>query len=99
MSFPRLSELRWAFSSLTVFIYWITYQAISQPEVFGVIRGGAGSGPPVQADLKLVIGREKNSDTARRGLVRRREMRIRTSLEMLMTAKKKIYLDPDIFNG
>ena len=39
--FPRYQELRFGFSALTAFIYWISYKALSLPEIFRTIRGYA----------------------------------------------------------
>ncbi len=94
ISFPRLIELRWIFSILTVFIYWITYKAISQPETFAVIRGGAAGGPPVHANMKLTVGREKQRYSSSR-LNEDTSIAIRSSLHKLMTSEK-LYLDPEI---
>jgi len=39
--FPRGQNFRFAFAALTLFIYWISYKAWSQPELFNVVLGKA----------------------------------------------------------
>jgi len=39
--FPRYQELRFGFSALTVFIYWISYNALIRPEIFRAVKGYA----------------------------------------------------------
>ncbi len=41
-NYPRMQYLRFAFSALTIFIYWASYKAWSQPELLSVILGGGG---------------------------------------------------------
>lgn len=38
--FPKGQIFRFGFATLTLFIYWISYKAWIQPELFGVIHGG-----------------------------------------------------------
>jgi AraC-like DNA-binding protein len=94
MMYPRLTELRWLFSGLTVFIYWITYNAVSQPELFTVIRGGAAGGPSLQANMKLSVGRVKDRYSSSK-LSADAGTAISASLSKLMTVRK-LYLDPEI---
>ena len=37
--FPRGQNFRFAFAALTVFIYWMSYKAWSQPDIFSVVYG------------------------------------------------------------
>jgi len=43
LQYPRLSDLRYLFAAATIFIYWISYQAMRRPELFGPAPA-AGSG-------------------------------------------------------
>ncbi len=37
--YPRGAEYRYGFAALTIFIYWVSYTALTQPSVFSVIKG------------------------------------------------------------
>lgn len=39
--YPHWQNVRFGFIALTIFVYWISYKAWSQPELFDVIRGNA----------------------------------------------------------
>lgn len=94
ISFPHYGEWRWIFSLLTVFIYWLAYEAINQPELFVVIRGGAQNGSSGTADLRLLVGRahEKYSTS---GLKKEDAAMIKTSLDKII-ALERPYLDPEL---
>ncbi len=94
LSFPRLSALRWVFSGLTVFIYWISYKAISQPEFFMVTRGGAAGGPGIQSQMKVSIGRGKRRYYGSR-LTPTAATAISAALNKLMITNK-VYLESEI---
>lgn len=54
LQYPRLTDLRYLFAAATIFIYWISYQAMRRPELFGLApvtgyseSNGAGPAVPV----------------------------------------------------
>ncbi len=95
---PRLVELRFGFVLLTVFIYWVSYCAISQPYLFlpvspdlngklnGKHNGQAISDPPrPQPERKYANSTLKETDA----------VRIVESLQSQMR-EKKTYTDPEL---
>lgn len=92
---PHWRNVRFGFISLTIFIYWISYKAWSQPELFSVIRGGylkeEGGRLPVPL-LTVHLPPKKYSNS---GLGKDEMKRIITSLENKMQASK-LYLDPQL---
>ena len=93
MYFPVLQPVRFGFAGLTVFIYWVSYCALYQPQLFTVIKGANGSvmgeGVP-----RLTIHRpaRKYANSNLSGEEAKRILLKLTDLVM----KQKLYLDPDI---
>ena len=55
---PRSLPYRYWFAVLTVFIYWVSYTALTQPSVFSVIKGyGKEENPAATVMPKLVVHR------------------------------------------
>jgi AraC-like DNA-binding protein len=90
--YPALNGIRFAFVLLTVFIYWISYCAMNQPELFSVIHG-KGAHEPVPAP-RLTVHRppEKYQNSG----LREEEMeRILLALQDAMQ-RKKLYLQAEL---
>ena len=90
---PTYYELRFGFLLLSVFIYWISYCALSQPAIFSVIKGNISSTeekripalspiPPVSRYNKSRLKEEEVS-------------RIVTALHSLMVSQR-LYTDPEL---
>jgi AraC-like DNA-binding protein len=91
---PHWRNVRFGFVLLTVFIYWISYKAWSQPELFTVIRGYSGEeggrSPVPMLTVHLPVKKYSNS-----GLSEEEMQRIITALENKMQADKP-YLDAQL---
>jgi AraC-like DNA-binding protein len=91
---PEWKNLRFGFIALTFFIYWISYKALSQPELFAVIRGNYGhetvSLPPPALKVHLPVKKYSNS-----GLSTEELSRIIAALEEKIK-KDRPYLDPQL---
>ncbi|MES1215726.1 MAG: helix-turn-helix transcriptional regulator [Bacteroidota bacterium] len=89
--FPHWQNIRFGFTALTVFIYWISYKAWSQPELFSFVRGY--SNEPVDRSvipaLRVHLPLKKYSNS---GLAEDDMQRIITALENKMHFDK-LYLD------
>lgn len=91
---PGWRNVRFGFIGLTVFIYWISYRVLSQPELFSIIRGYSGNEmQPVQPPMLTVhLPVKKYSNS---GLGTEELNRIIAVLEQKMKADKP-YLDPQL---
>ena len=93
IKYPQLQNLRFGFVLLTIFVYWISYRAWSQPELFQVIIGGASVGMQPFASTfgqKSIVKKYSNS-----GLDRAYLEKIIACFEIKMQ-KEKLFLDPDL---
>lgn len=94
--YPSLQWLRMGFISLTVFIYWVSYAALTQPDVFTVVHSKPTREPAIVTDLtsKLQVSRAapkyRNSS-----LPEEEARRIEKGLEDIMSNEKP-QLDPEI---
>ena len=98
--FPHYQDIRWAFALLTVFIYWLSFEALKKPELFRVVLGNARS--PVNAKpaseysipsyLKVHHTKEKYAHSS---LKEEESKRILAALDKMMD-KEKIYLDAEV---
>src|SRR6266498_1091893 len=93
--FPYNQNIRFGFIALTLFIYWISYCAWNQPQIFTVIHGFADENATTLPNIpKLVVHRpiKKYSNS---GLSEEEMKQITAKLEQVME-KQKLYLDPEI---
>ncbi|MEP7372559.1 MAG: helix-turn-helix transcriptional regulator [Chitinophagaceae bacterium] len=95
--YPHLQIVRWGFVSLSIFIYWISYEAINKPVLFSAVFTDdlqSRTVPVVPIPPKLIIHKraEKYANT---GLKEEEASRVLTALEQLMQ-EQKIFLDPEI---
>jgi AraC-like DNA-binding protein len=92
--YPYNQDIRFGFITLTVFIYWISYCALNQPQVFSVINGLADDTKDVNVVPNLIVYRtlKKYSNSG----LRDEEMhRIISMLEKLIE-QQKLYLNSEI---
>ena len=91
---PAWHNVRFGFIGLTIFIYWISYKVLSQPELFSVIRGFSGnegqSAQPPMLTVHLPAKKYVNSGLGTEAL-----KGIIVALERKMKADKP-YLDPQL---
>ncbi|MBC7947983.1 MAG: helix-turn-helix transcriptional regulator [Chitinophagaceae bacterium] len=92
MTYPRGMEYRFAFASLTLFIYWVSYTALTTPSVFSVIKGFSLRDNPARVLPALVVHRptKKYSNS---GLAQEEVSTIKSTIQSIMDEKKP-YLDP-----
>ena len=95
--YPTLQFLRWGFVLLSLFIYWISYEAINKPVLFAAAVKDdwqQKTVPVVAIQPKLII-HKRSEKYANTGLKEEDASRILTELEQLMQ-EQKIFLDPEI---
>ena len=95
VNFPHWNNVRFLFVALTIFIYWISYTALSQPSVFSVIKGQESEESPVPAlSPRLVVHRpaKKYSNS---GLNAKDILNINSVLQKVMTEEKP-FLNPEL---
>ena len=91
--YPRLSEFRYLFAAATLFIYWISYQAMCRPALFGLAPT-----VPVSNDLLPAPGTRGNNEMPkyRRSTLKAGEIdAILVRLQQIMTHQRP-YLDPEL---
>jgi AraC-like DNA-binding protein len=93
--YPHWSDLRYLFVALTIFIYWISYAALSQPLMFTIVKGQLKEETPIAPLVpKLVVHRpaKKYSNS---GLTPDEISAIRSCLQKHMSEQKP-YLNPEL---
>ncbi|MGB8190679.1 MAG: helix-turn-helix domain-containing protein [Chitinophagaceae bacterium] len=100
--FPALNWLRIGFVSLTVFIYWVSYKALTQPDIFSLLPVPAPEEAvvkPQQAIVTEIIPKLQVRRPAKKYsnscLSEEEACRITAILPQLM-ASSRAYLEPDI---
>lgn len=93
-NYPHWQNIRFGFVALTVFIYWISYKAWSQPELFAVIRGYSNetADRSIVPKLTVHLPAKKYSNS---GLAENDMQRIINALENKMQLEKS-YLDTEL---
>ena len=95
--YPTLHFLRWGFILLSIFIYWLSYEAINKPVLFSAVLNEdwqTKTVPVVAIPPKLII--HKRADKyANTGLKKEEAGRILAALEELIQ-EHKVFLDPEI---
>lgn len=95
INYPRGAEFRYGFVALTIFIYWISYAALTRPSIFSVIKGKTAQEDIILPVLpKLVVHRpaKKYSNS---GLQGQDMTALRATLQRVMMDQKP-YLDPEL---
>lgn len=93
--YPDLNYLRPVFLVLTLFIYWISYEALSNPDVFGVIRGYGQSSDSETDGLPRLTVHRPSRKYVRSNLAPAEADRIGTAVETLMK-QQKTFLNPEL---
>jgi AraC-like DNA-binding protein len=99
--YPTLHWLRMGFVALTLFIYWVSYAALTQPDIFSVIHGNAKDHPSTEREPAIVTGLKPKLQVHRparkygnSSLPDEEAARIAACLEAVMAAQRP-YLDPE----
>lgn len=94
---PGLHFLRWGFVLLSIFIYWISYEAINKPVLFSAaITEAVQQKPvPVVSIPPALIVHKRAEKYANTGLKEEEAGRILSGLEQLM-CEQRVFLDPEI---
>jgi AraC-like DNA-binding protein len=90
--YPALNWLRMGFLSLTFFIYWVSYCALTQPDIFMVAQRQSAPEAVTLPRLEVHRAPEKYSNS---GLGKEDAQRLASALEACMMSRKP-YLEPDI---
>ncbi len=94
MFYPLLQPIRFGFAALSLFVYWVSYSALSQPHLFAVIKGTATDLFAAENTPRLFIHRPSKK-YANSTLSSEEAHRIAASLDDLVGGKK-VFLEPDI---
>jgi AraC-like DNA-binding protein len=91
---PHSRPYRYLFAVLTIFIYWISYTALTKPSIFSIIKGYAGENATIPVLPALVIHRpaKKYSNS---GLSEEDKANILSMLHKTITEQKP-YLNPEL---
>lgn len=92
MLYPQLNYIRPGFLVLTLFIYWISYEALYHPEMFSVIKGYGDETAHTTENLPRLIVHRPSKKYLRSNLTEEEANRIVNSLEQIMQQQKP-YLD------
>jgi YesN/AraC family two-component response regulator len=95
MNYPRGAEFRYGFAGLTIFIYWISYTALTKPSVFSVIKGYNGAEATTILTLPKLIVHRPVKKYSNSGLGQEEMTGISSALQKVMQ-EKKAYLDPEL---
>lgn len=90
--FPHWQNIRWGFVLLTVFIYWISYRAWIQPELFNAVSHYRVGGNVLVPVFNAGAPQKKYTNS---GLSEEEMQQIITSLEDKLRSEKS-YLDPEL---
>ena len=90
--YPQLDYVRPGFLILTLFIYWISYEALHHPEVFSVVKGYAVNLPQAKDNIPTLTVHRPPKKYLRSNLTEDQAGRIINSLEKIMDHEKP-YLD------
>jgi AraC-like DNA-binding protein len=93
--YPDLNYIRPGFLIITLFIYWISYEALYHPEVFSVIKGYAGEAASATEDFPKLTVHLPTKKYLKSNLDEEQAGRILNNLQSLMQCEKP-YLDPAI---
>lgn len=94
INYPNYQEVRWVFSLLTLFIYWLSYETFKTPTLFKVIHGNANVSERLPVIPPLVPHR-KPVKYYNSGLKAEEVERISAALAKNMDVDK-IYLDAEL---
>lgn len=93
--YPQLNYVRPGFLVLTLFIYWISYEALHHPEVFSVIKGYGDDPAAGKENLPRLTVHRPSKKYLKSTLTEEESMRIVNVLATLMQEQKP-FLDAGI---
>lgn len=93
--YPYNQDIRFCFIILTLFIYWISYSAWNQPQIFSVIKGSGKDEEKQSISMPEFIVHKRKRKYANSFLEDCQIKSITASLEKVMQ-NEKLYLDPEI---
>ena len=93
--YPELNYVRPGFIVLTLFIYWISYEALHHPEVFSVIKGYADESVSANDNVPKLIIHRLSKKYQKSNLTEEEAGRIEQAILVLMLEKKP-FMDPEM---
>ena len=93
--YPDLNYIRPGFLVLTLFIYWISYEALNHPELFSVIKGFGDNDTAATENLPRLTIHRPSRKYLRSNLTGEEGSRIMNNLHMVIEEKKP-FLDPGL---
>lgn len=88
MLYPQLDYVRPGFLILTLFIYWISYEALYHPEVFSVIKGFGEDASPASDNIPKLTIHRPSKKYLRSNLTEQQSACIVDTLQEIMQQKK-----------
>jgi AraC-like DNA-binding protein len=92
---PRSLGFRYWFGALTIFIYWVSYTALTKPSVFSVIKSYAKKDDAVISLLPQLVVHRPAKKYSNSSLSEEEIIAIKEALQKMMTEQKN-YLDPEL---
>ena len=92
---PQSLPYRYWFAVLTVFIYWVSYTALTQPSVFSVIKGYGKEEIPVATVMPKLVVHRPSMKYSNSGLTKEAIGIIQQTLKKV-TEEQKPYLNPEL---
>ncbi|HYK44784.1 MAG TPA: helix-turn-helix transcriptional regulator [Parafilimonas sp.] len=93
-NYPDYQEVRWVFSLLTLFIYWLSYETFKTPRLFKLIHGNANAGERLRV-IPPLVAHSKPVKYYNSGLKGEEVERISAALAKNMDIDK-VYLDAEL---
>ncbi len=94
INYPNGHQFRFGFILLSIFIYWMSYKALSRPSVFSVVKGYARRGNAVVFAVPQLVVYRQNEKYANSRLSDEECLAISNKLHTLMQ-KDKMFLQPN----
>jgi AraC-like DNA-binding protein len=92
---PQSRPFRSLFAVLSVFIYWVSYTALTKPSVFSIVKGYAGRDNTVLPVLPALVVHRPARKYSNSGLTEEDKGQILSGLHKEMMAQKP-YLNPEL---
>jgi AraC-like DNA-binding protein len=95
VNYPRGANFRYGFVALTIFIYWVSYTALTQPATFSVIKGYNEKEEASLPVLPKMIVHRRAKKYSNSGLSKEAITAIQVVLQEIMS-KQRPYLNPEL---
>jgi AraC-like DNA-binding protein len=95
ITYPYTHQYRYGFAVLSIFIYWISYTALTTPSVFSFIRGNSRNTETTPYSLPALKILKQTPKYANSNLSEEDEVEICSRLDKIM-ATEKLYLQPGL---